>query len=147
MALHTNYVSWFFVQLFLVAIVLGVAIVPGALAGLISSRSRLEVAFAVFFGAFSLLVLIAATKPGAEKQEFKERYLFALIALVPIAYGFYIRHAKPLRGVVIGVAAVIAVAAARLPLTQYATSTFKTDSSSCSRSARARAGSARPTRH
>ena len=127
-ALHTNYVSWFFVQLFLVAIVLGVAIVPGALAGLISARTRLEVAFAVFFGAFSLLVLIASTKPGAEKQEFKERYLFALAALVPIAYGFYVRHAKPLRGVVIGVAACLAVAAARLPLTQYATSTFKTDS-------------------
>ncbi len=76
----------------------------------------------------SLLVLIAATKPGAEKQEFKERYLFALTALVPIAYGFYVRHAKPLRSVVIGVAVCVAVAAARLPLTQYATSTFKTDS-------------------
>ena len=74
------------------------------------------------------LVLIAATKPGAEKHEYKERYLFALIALAPIAYGFYVRNARPLRAVVIGAAACIAVAAARLPLTEYATATFKTDS-------------------
>ena len=91
-------------------------------------RTRLELTFVAFFGAFFILVLAAATKPGAEKQEFKERYLFALIALAPIAYGFYIRNARPLRPVAIAVAALIAIAAARQPLTEYATATFKTDS-------------------
>ena len=126
---HASYVHWFFIQLFLIAIELGVAIIPGALAGLLSSRTRSDLAFASFFGAFSVLLLIEATKPAAEKGgEFKERYLFVLIALAPIAYGIYVRNARPLRWVVIGVAAGLAIAVARLPVTGYATSSFKTDS-------------------
>ncbi len=125
---HPSYLSWYFIQLFLIAIELGVAIVPGVVAGLLQPHARLELAFAAFFGAFAVLLVAAATKPAAEKQEFKERYLFALIALAPIAYGFYVRNARPLRPIAIGVAVVIAVAVMRLPLTPYATATFKTDS-------------------
>jgi hypothetical protein len=126
--LHTHYVSWFFVQLFLVAIELGVAIVPGVVAGLLRPRTRQELAFAAFFGALSILILVAATKPGAEKLEFKERYLFLLLALAPLAYGLYVRRSRPYRAIVIGIAAAIAIAAARLPLTEYSAATFKTDS-------------------
>jgi hypothetical protein len=126
--LHTHYASWFFVQLFLLSIELGVVIVPGAVAALLKPTTRSELAFAVFFGSLALLIVAEATKPAAEKLEFKERYLFILMALTPIAFGLYIRNARPLRAVAVGIAAAIAVAAARLPLTEYTAATFKSDS-------------------
>jgi hypothetical protein len=125
--LSGGFVSWFFEQQFLLAVEFGVVAAPGAVVGLISARGRRERAFATFTGAFAVALLAVAARIAAETGEFKERYLLVLLALAPIAFGMYLRNrVKPV--VVIGIAAAIAVAAARLPLADYARGTLKLDS-------------------
>src|SRR5262249_49060604 len=123
-----NYFTWLYTQPYLCALILGVAIVPGAVAGLISVRSRAAQAFAAFTAAMTALLLIESTKVAAAKFEFKERYLFVIFALVPIAFGLYISQGRPRRRLVLLLAAVIGVAAARLPVSEYTQGSFKTDS-------------------
>ena len=50
---------------------------------------------------------------------FKERYLFVLLPLIPLAFGIYLERGKPHRRVVFGLAAAIVIAAARLPISGY----------------------------
>jgi hypothetical protein len=121
-------VKWFFLQQFLLALSAGVVIVPGAVAALLRARGRRPVAFAVFVGAFAILLLGEASKVAAATTEFKGRYLFVLLPLIAIAFGVYVKEHRPLRPVVIALAAAVLVAAAQLPLSAYATSVFKTDS-------------------
>ena len=124
----SNYIKWFFVQMFLLTLEAGVVIVPGAVAALVRPRGRRETGFAVLSGTLAFLLLVAATQHAADSLEFKERYLFVLLALIPVAFGIYLEQGRPNRYLVCGLAAAIGIAAARLPLSEYAASTFKTDS-------------------
>jgi hypothetical protein len=120
---------WFFLHLFFLSLEAGVVLVPGAVAALVSPRRRVEVAFSAFASAFALLLLIeAATYAANGTGRYKERYVIAILPLLPIAFGFYLRNRRPSRHLAVGIAAVVAIAAARLPLSQYSTSTFKSDS-------------------
>ena len=56
---------------------------------------------------------------AADSGYFKERYLFFLLPLVPLAFGVYLERGKPHRFVVFGLAAAIVIAAARLPISGY----------------------------
>jgi hypothetical protein len=119
---------WALLYLFLLTVESGVVMVPGAVAALLRPRGRVETVFACFAATLAMLLLIESTTPATDPSRFKERYLFALLPLVPIAFGLYLKHGQPLRYLVFALAAVTAVAVARLPLSQYAASTFKTDS-------------------
>ena len=126
--LDANYVKWFLLQMFLLAVETGVVMIPGAIAALSRPQTRRELAFAAFAATLAVLLLAEATAHAADSSQFKERYLFVLVALVPVGFGLYIKHGQPRRAVVVGISLVVAVAAARLPLSDYATATFKMDS-------------------
>ncbi len=120
---------WFLLHLFFLCLEAGVVLVPGAVAALVSPRRRVEFAFSVFASALALLLLIEASTYAANGTgRYKERYVFAILPLLPVAFGLYVRNSRPCRYLVVGVASVVAVAAARLPLTQYSAATFKSDS-------------------
>jgi hypothetical protein len=124
-----NYAKWYVLQPFLLSLEAGVVIVPGAVAALLTARGRRAVAFATLFGALALLLLAEATAHAADSLQFKERYLFVLLPLLPLAFGLYARERRrPLPLLAVGLALTILVAAARLPLSQYTQSTFKSDS-------------------
>lgn len=126
--INLRYAKWFGIQPFLLALEAGAAIVPGAVAGIAGARGRRAVGFACFVGTFAVLLVAEATAHAADSLQFKERYLFVLLALLPIAFSLYAREPRRRRLVVVGVAVAIVVAAARLPLSGYDAATYKSDS-------------------
>ncbi|HEY0417282.1 MAG TPA: hypothetical protein VGC78_12940 [Gaiellaceae bacterium] len=123
-----NYVKWLAIQPYLLALETGVAIVPGAIAGLLTARGRRSVSFAVLSASFAGLVIAQATAHAADSLEFKERYLFVLLPLVALAFALYARDSGRGRRIVIGVACVLFVAIARIPISSYDAASFKSDS-------------------
>ncbi len=104
-------------------------LVPGALVALARPRGRTETAFAALAAVFAAgLLLEAALYASNGSDRFQERYLFALLPLVPVAFGLYLKHGRPGRLAVAGVALVLLVVSARVPLSGYAEATGKTDS-------------------
>ena len=129
----TSVLHWVGREAMLLAYAGGWVIVPGALAGLvvalIRSRSRVELAFAVttlLLGA--ALLLEAAQIAGTDSQRFQERYLFALVPLLGVAFGVYVRRGLPGRIPVGLFAAALLLLAARVPLSGYAAAHGKDDS-------------------
>jgi hypothetical protein len=93
-------------------------------------RGRRERSFTVFFSAFAVLLLFeAATYAAQGPGLFKGRYVFVLLSFVPIAFGVYLKRGRPLGLVVVGLAALTAIAAVRLPISTYTNATFRSDSS------------------
>jgi hypothetical protein len=125
---NLHYVGWFFKQSFLFTLVTGVVMIPGAVAGLVSPRNRRETAAGAFIGSAVLLLLAETTVVATSRNEFKERYLFELMPLVPIFFGVYLANGRPRRRLVLALAALIAIAAARLPISAYSAAGFKLDS-------------------
>jgi hypothetical protein len=123
-----GYVLWILRQMFLLTLATGVVMVPGAVAGLVSARGRRETGAAALVGAFALLLLLESSTVAARTFEFKERYLFALMPLVPIAFGVYLKNGRPRRGLVIALSAIVALAAARVPLSEFTAGTLAQDS-------------------
>lgn len=111
--------TWFLLQLFLLALVSGVVIVPGAVAGLLASRTKAEKAFAYLASSFGIAVIAEASVYAASSGRFKERYLFTLTPLLGVAFGVYLTRRRPLRLLVVLLAAALAAAAARLPVSAY----------------------------
>jgi hypothetical protein len=121
--------TWFATHAFLLALAGGVAIVPGAVATLVSPRGRTQLAYSVFTSAFAALLLIEAALYAANGEgRFKERYVFALLPLLAIGFAVYVKNRRPQRVLIGLVAAAIVIAVARLPLSEYATATSKSDS-------------------
>lgn len=120
---------WALRDLFLLALVSGVVLVPGALVGLLRARGRAEVAFAGVAVAFAGALLLEASLYAADGSDrFQERYLFALLPLVPIAFGLYVKHGRPWPRAVAGISLVFVALAARVPLSGFAAADGKTDS-------------------
>jgi hypothetical protein len=125
----TAALRWAAINLFLLTLVTGVVIVPGALVALARPRGRTELAFAAFAGIFIAgLVAEAAVYAANGSGRFQERYLFAALPLLVIAFGIYLKHRRPAPAAVIVVASVVVVAAARLPLSIYTAGTGKISS-------------------
>jgi hypothetical protein len=118
-AFHPAVLTWIPLQAFLLSLVAGVFMVPGAVAGLIRPGAGPRLAFALVTGLTAILLVAQASVFAASVGYFKERYLFVLLPLIPLAFGIYLERGKPHRRVVVGLAATIAVAAARLPITGY----------------------------
>jgi hypothetical protein len=113
-------VRWFFIHLYLIALTSGAIIVPGAAAGLIAPRDRRSRAFSLMIGTLAVVLLIAASAYSAlGTARFQERYTFALLPLLAIAFGLYIERGRPLRPIVVGIALVLVIAISRLPLSGY----------------------------
>ena len=84
----------------------GVVLLPGALVALARPRGRAETSFAALASGFAAgLFFEAALYASNGSERFQERYLFALLPLLPIAFGLYLKHGRPAR---------VAVAAASL---------------------------------
>jgi hypothetical protein len=125
---NVGYVRWFFLQAFLLTLAAGVVIVPGAIAAILRPVGRRELGFAVYVGLAAMLLLGEATAHAADSLQFKERYLFVLMPILPISFGLYRKHRQPLRWPVVVIASAVLIASARLPLSEYSTASFKQDS-------------------
>ena len=110
----SGFLNWLVLQPYLAALVLGVAIVPGALVGLLGTRTRAEKAYALFFTTTFILILIESSKVAAATHEFKERYLFLLIALAPLSFALYVKNGLRYPKVAVAIAVVLIVTVARL---------------------------------
>lgn len=107
----------------------GWVLVPGALVALATARGRVERAYSLFFGALTCaLVAEAAVVAGLDSDRFQERYLIALVPLIPVAFGVYLRRGAPHRKAVGLLAAALLLFAARVPLSGYAAQHGKDDS-------------------
>jgi hypothetical protein len=112
-------VTWIPLQAFLVAAIAGTAIVPGAVAALLRPASRVQTAFSAVTLVLVIALLAESSVSAGAEGRFKERYLFALVPLVALAFGMYVRNRKSHRWIVIAVAGAIIVAAAWLPISGY----------------------------
>lgn len=130
---HLNgaFIRWFLVQMLLLTLVSGIVIVPGAVVAALRPRGRRETVYMTFAGALAVLLLAESSVYAANSGIFKERYLFALLPLVAIAFGAYLRDRRPsFRLGVFVLAAAIVVAVAEIPLSGYtaAAASKETDS-------------------
>ena len=134
--LHASPVSlahWVGVDAMLLALVAGVAIVPGAVAGLVTgfrpSAPGAHRAFAALTASFfSLVLLEAALYASNGSQRFQERYLIALVPLLPVAFCVGGRSLPAGRWIAVAVAGTLAVLTVRIPLSGYAELDGKQDS-------------------
>jgi hypothetical protein len=120
---------WAAVDLFLLALASGVVLVPGALAAVLRPQGRTETSFSLLslgFGAALLGQAALFASNGGDR--FEERYLFALLPLVPIAFGLYLRRGRPAHVPLFLVAAGLVVTLARVPLSGYTIGVGNNDS-------------------
>src|SRR5439155_22201434 len=121
--------KWAATDVFLLALVAGVVLVPGAIAGLVTVRGRAETAFAAMSVRFAAGLLVEAGLYAANgSHRFQERYLFAVLPLVPVAFGLYLRRGRPARLLVALISIVLLAVSARVPLAGYSAADGKTDS-------------------
>ena len=120
---------WGAVDLLLLTLASGVILVPGAVAALVRPHGRTEAAFAAFTAVLTVgLLLEAALYASNGSARFQERYLFALLPLLPVAFGLYLKHDRPFRVPVALLSAALLLLSARVPLSGYAEALGKTDS-------------------
>jgi len=120
---------WGATDLMLLAFASGVVLIPGAIAALVRPHGRTETAFATFTAVLTAgLLLEAALYASNGSDRFQERYLFALLPLVPVAFGLYLKHGRPFRVPVALLSAGLLLLSARVPLSGYAEALGKTDS-------------------
>jgi hypothetical protein len=111
--------SWLPLQGFLLATIACAAIVPGAVAAILRPANRTQAAFSWMTTVMVVLTFVQASVPGAQEGRFKERYLFALLPLVGLAFAVYVRNGRAHRFIVLVVSALVIGAAAQLPLSGY----------------------------
>ena len=75
-AFHPAVLTWIPLQAFLLSLVAGVFMVPGAVAGLIRPGAGPRLAFALMTSLTAILLLVQASVFAASVGYFKERYLF-----------------------------------------------------------------------
>jgi hypothetical protein len=124
---------WIGLEAMLLTYAGGWVIIPGALAGLalalFSSLRRTELAFAVTTLVLAGGLLFASAQVAqTDSQRFQERYLFALVPLLAVAFGLYVKRGLPWRIPVGLFSAALLLLAARVPLSGYAAGHNKDDS-------------------
>jgi hypothetical protein len=122
-------VRWFLQSIYLVTLQAGGILIPGAIIALVRPIGRRGLAFCAFVSVLSIALLLEAAIYAAQGPGFfKGRYVLAIPSLVPIAFGLYLKRGRPLPGIVFGLAGIMAIAATRLPISEYANATFRSDS-------------------
>lgn len=120
---------WAIVDVLLLAMITGVVLVPGAIVALARPHGRAETAFAACVAVFAAgLLTEAALYASNGSDRFQERYLFALLPLVPVAFGLYLKHGRPGRIPVVLIAVGLFLISVRVPVSGYAAALGKTDS-------------------
>ena len=124
LALNASVMRWAALDLFLLTLAGGVVLVPGAIVGLAYARGRVDRAFAAM-AVFLAIGVMAETAlyDSSGPEIFRERYLFVLLPLVPIAFGLYLKQGRRARLLVTALAAGVVALAAILPLSGYAVPT------------------------
>jgi hypothetical protein len=121
--------AWAGRDLALLGYAAGWVLVPGACVGFMVASRRVQRAFvwfAAFFGA--ALCAEAGVIAAADAGRFQERYLMALVPLVPVAFGLYLQRGAPHRKIVAAIALALLVFSVRVPLSGYAAARGKDDS-------------------
>ncbi len=124
---------WIGVDAMLIAFVAGIAVVPGAVAGLVTGLRRhapgAHRAFAALATTFIALVLLeAALYAGNGSPRFQERYLIAIVPLLLVAFCVGVRALPSGRWITAAVAAALALLSMSIPLSGYAALDGKQDS-------------------
>lgn len=125
--------QWIALDSMLIAFATGFALAPcavsGLLAGLRSTARPVERAFSALTITFGALVLVETAAYATNgSPRFQERYLVALMGLVPIAFLVGIRALPRGKWLAVGLSAVLFVCIARIPLTGYSAVSGKQDS-------------------
>jgi hypothetical protein len=123
---------WIATDAFLLALASGVVLAPAAAIGLFGglrrSASRCERAFAALVVSFGVVLFAEAALYATTTERFQERYLMALLPLVPVAACIGWRRLPRGRLALALIAAAIVVAVARVPLSGYTVLTNRQDS-------------------
>ena len=121
--------TWAGRDLLLLPYAAGWILVPGALVGLLAAASRVERAYACFAAFLAAgLAAEAGVIAAVDSGRFQERYLMALVPLVPVAFGVYLQRGAPHRKVVAALSLGLLVFAMHVPLSGYAAARGKNDS-------------------
>jgi hypothetical protein len=124
---------WIAIDSMLIAFATGFALAPWAVSGLVVGlrpralpAERAFSALTVTFGALVLVETAAYATNGSPR--FQERYLVALMGLVPIAFFVGIRALPRGKGLVLALSIVLFVCLVRIPMTGYSAVSGKQDS-------------------
>ncbi len=124
---------WIAVDSMLIAFATGFALAPCAVSGLVgglrSTALPIERAFSALTVTFGALVLVETAAYATNgSPRFQERYLVALMGLVPIAFLVGIRALARGRWLVVALSIVLFVCLVRIPMTGYSAVSGKQDS-------------------
>ncbi len=126
--------AWVLDSVFLLTVVTGGAVVPGAVAGLASSLRRPDNRAVVAFNALAATLIaglvVAASLMAVEtdSRRFFERYLMVAIPLLAVGFASWIAQGRPGAKLAVLVAAVTLVATARVPLSTFTGGQGRADS-------------------
>ena len=120
--------KWVAIQAFMVAAPIAAALVPGALVAWLRPANRVQAAFGSFMLVFAFLLLIETSVPAGQEGRYKERYLFALVPLLALGFGVYLKNGRPHARLVASIVAVLFLATPALPFASYARSAYAFDS-------------------
>ncbi len=127
--LNATTVTQIALQGFLMTLVGGVVIVPGAIVGIWRPGDRATAAFGALVAAFTLfLVSEIGIFSVTTLAKFRERYLFAIAPLLALSFGVYLRRGRPYPWAVFLISVGLAIAAARIPVSAYSTGAARFDS-------------------
>lgn len=116
----TTVLAWIGKDALLLAYTAGWVIVPGAVAGLLSGRTRVERAFGAFAGLLAgALVVQAGWIAGIDRPRFEERYLMVLVPLLAIAFGVWLRRGAPRKLLIVVTSCVLVLFSVRVPLSGF----------------------------
>ena len=125
--------KWAAIDTMMLAYSAGWILIPGALVGLalalVRPRTRIELAF----GAMALFLaggifVEAAVYAARGATRYQERYLFALLPLVALAFGLYVKRGWPHRLAVAVVSLAMLLLSVRVPLSGFTAADNKQDS-------------------
>ncbi|MGZ4395954.1 MAG: glycosyltransferase family 39 protein [Gaiellaceae bacterium] len=125
--------KWAAIDTMMLAYSAGWILIPGAMVGLalalVRPRTRVERAF----GAMALFLaggifVEAAVYAARGATRYQERYLFALLPLVALAFGLYVKRGWPHRLAVAVVSAAMLLLSVRVPLSGFTAADNKQDS-------------------
>jgi hypothetical protein len=129
MQLGVGLLKWSVIEVLLLTLAAGIVLVPGAIVALARPSGRRETAFAACTAVFAVGLLAEAALVASDLTgTFQERYLFALLPLVPIGFGLYLKHGRPARIPVALIAVGMFLVSVRVPVAGYSAALGQTDS-------------------